>query len=60
MNPLADLSQKEMKVRDFVWLENQRPLKASDVFLWQSNWLEELNIKAREKKAQFLQEAGEE
>lgn len=46
MHPLEDLTPKEMKVRDFVWLEKQRPLLPSDVFRWKSNWMSELENRA--------------
>ncbi len=35
--PLPDLQDKEMKVKGFVWLESLRPLKPSDIFIWDAN-----------------------
>jgi len=34
MHPLDDLTPKQMKVRDFIWLEKQRPVEPNDVFIW--------------------------
>ncbi len=35
--PLNDLTDNEMKVKNFVWLDHWRPLRPSDIFLWESN-----------------------
>lgn len=41
MHPLADLTPKEMVVRDFVWLENIRPKSPEDVFKWEDKPISE-------------------
>jgi len=37
MYPLEDLREKEMKVKEFIWLPEYRPLIPADVFLWKTN-----------------------
>lgn len=37
LHPLDKLAPQDMKVREFQWLEDVRPLQPGDVFLWESN-----------------------
>lgn len=36
MHPLDELSNKEKRVRGFVWLDNERPKSSEDVFRWRA------------------------
>jgi lipopolysaccharide export system protein LptA len=42
--PIEDLTQKEMQVTGFKWLENKRPKSSREVFIWEEGKSEE-NIK---------------
>ncbi len=37
LNPVEYLPESELKYKGFVWLENQKPLKKEDIFIWNSN-----------------------
>ena len=37
MFPLEGLSDRDMKLKGFVWLDYMRPKKRDDVFLWQDD-----------------------
>jgi len=52
MYPLSELSPKDLVVRDFEWLEKQRPKSPDDVFKWENRTIYETRSKSKKNKTQ--------